>query len=127
MEILMNIGFWILVFIYLAFIHIMLLSLAAMLIAIPGRYFGLGGSELVIGINMGAAIGLYTSYNYLWLLSFGEQAPIVFYILGLIASWFGSGTDEVQANLGNKLMTSGEVVGIFICIGIALWNGASFF
>ena len=39
MEILMNIGFWILVFIYLAFIHIMLLSLAAMLIAIPGRYW----------------------------------------------------------------------------------------
>jgi hypothetical protein len=39
----------------------------------------------------------------------------------------GSGSDDVEANLGNKLMTSGEVTGILICIPIAVFGGASFF
>ncbi len=129
MEILISLVFWVLVLVYLLFIHVMILGIGSMLVSIPFNLLGIGDkSSGIIATNMGVAIGLYGFlYNELWLLKFNEPAPIVFYILGLVASWMGSGSDDVEANLGNKLMTSGEVTGILICIAIAFFRDASFF
>jgi hypothetical protein len=129
MDILIGFGFWVLILAYLLFIHVMILGIASMLVALPFHLLGLGDKAAgVISSNMGASIALYGFvYNKLWILNFNEPAPIVFYTLGLVASWMGSGSDTVEANLGNKLMTSGEVAGILICIVIAFFNDASFF
>lgn len=129
MDILLSFGFWILIFIYLLFLHVMVLGLASTLIIIPFNMIGLGDKTAgIIGANMGAAIALYGfAYNQFWLFSFNQPAPLFLYFLGLVASWMGSGSDTVEANLGNKLMTSGEVSGIIICFLVAFVNGASFF
>ena len=129
MEILISLVFWVLVLVYLLFIHVMILGIGSMLVSIPFNLLGIGDKfSGIIATNMGVAIGLYGFlYNELWLLKFNEPAPIVFYILGLVASWMGSGSDDVEANIGNKFMTSGEVTGILICIAIAFFDGASFF
>ena len=129
MDILIGFGFWVLVLVYLLFFHVMILGIGSMLAALPFHLLGIGDkTAAIIGSNMGVSIGLYGFvYNKLWILSFNESAPIFFYILGLIASWMGSGSETVEANLGNKLMTSGEVTGILICIAIAFFHGASFF
>ena len=129
MEILLGLGFWILVFVYLIFIHVALLGIVSVLATIPINLIGLKDKTAgIIGANIGAAIALYGfAYNKLWELSFDEPAPIIFYVLGLVAAWFGSGSDTVEANIGNKLMTSGEVTGILICIVIAFVNGAVIF
>ena len=129
MDVLIELGFWILVLVYLLFIHVMILGISSMLVSIPFNLLGLRDKTVgIIGANMGASIGLYGFvYNELWLLRFNEPAPIVFYILGLVAAWMGSGSDTVKANLGNKLMTYGEVTGILICIVIAFFNGALLF
>ena len=128
MDIFLTVGFWLLAFVYLMFIHVMVLGLASMLLLIPFNLTGLSDKTLaIVTVNMGGAIGLYGyAYNEIWQISFNEPAPILFYVLGLIASWMGSGSDTVEANLGNKLMTSGEVTGILICIVIAIVNGVSF-
>ena len=129
MEILISLVFWVLVLVYLLFIHVMILGIGSMLVSIPFHLLGLKDkAAVIVATNMGVAIGLYGFlYNELWLLKFNEPAPIVFYILSLVASWMGSGTDDVEANIGNKFMTSGEVTGILICIAIAFFDGASFF
>tara|TARA_B100000965_G_C19494874_1_gene714756 strand:+ start:886 stop:1122 length:237 start_codon:yes stop_codon:yes gene_type:complete len=73
MEILLSIGFWVLLFVYLMFIHVMILGLAGIIIIYPASLLGFRGNEIVIGANFGAAIALFTLYNKLWILSFNEH------------------------------------------------------
>ena len=127
MEIFLSIIFWLAILVALTFIHLILLGLVSMVFVLPIRFIGIEAEIGVLMANCAAAILLYGFfYNYLWLISFGTYAPILFYILGLVAAWAGSGSKQVEANEGNKLMTSGEVLGIFFCIGYAYYFGASF-
>ena len=48
-------------------------------------------------------------------------------MLSLVAAWFGSGSNEVEATAGNRLMMSGEVSVILILMVIAIINGVSWF
>ena len=66
-------------------------------------------------------------YTNIWFYFFGGNIPIIFYVLSLVAAWFGSGSNEVEATAGNRLMMSGEVSVILILMVIAIINGVNWF
>ena len=129
-ELFLIVGFWVLVLVYLMFIHVIVLSLISTLFIAPFNLLKLGASgisyAMVIGNMIGAILLFWVAYNQLWILNFGEPAPLLFYLFGLFAAYMGSGTSEVEANTGNKLMTSGEVTGILICLVMAFINETAF-
>ena len=126
-ELFLIVGFWVLILVYLIFIHVIALSLIGGLFVAPNYFLKFEPTIVIVIGHIFASIVLYWgAYNQLWILNFGEPAPLLFYLLGLFAAYMGSGTSEVEANTGNKLMTSGEVTGILICLVMAFLNEAAF-
>ena len=82
---------------------------------------------MVAGSAAATYITFVFIYTNIWLYFFEVNIPIIFYLLSLIAAWFGSGSDKVEATIGNRLMMTGEVSVILVLMVIAIFNGVSWF
>ena len=129
MDILLTIGFWIIALAFLTFLNPMIIGLIGMAFAPICRLFT--KDYLEIRVVLSSAIATYITFVFIyanaWTYFFSEQLPIFFYLISLVAAFFGSGSPTVEANTGNKLMTSGEVPVILILIAIGIYNGVSWF
>lgn len=128
MDILLEIGLWILIFIVLLLINPFLITLISLpFSALAGNIMeGAGHVIMPFTTAVGTYIAFVFIYSYLWLYFFNSEIPILFYIIYIISVWFGSGTDQVEATYANKLMMRGELTTVIILMGIALKNGVNF-
>ena len=126
MEILGLIGFWLLILIVLSIIHPFVLGIVSLPFVM---IFNFMSAQLSVPIgNFISSIILYGfAYNYLWFYFYSTEAPIFFFVLGLLGAFFGSGNNQIQANEGNKLMTLGEILGLIPVITYSMIIGVSFF
>ena len=128
METLLNIGLWAIGLLYLTTVHIFFLATIATILKLPIEFLKI--NRWIVSYTLActlASIILYSAYNYIWILTYDEQAPIIFYIMGLVAVWLGSGGDKVKLNFAAQNMQAGQVFAILICMFVALTKGAAFF
>ena len=129
MDILLTIGFWVIALAFLTFLNPIIIGLVVIPFAAIGGIFAKGHVQIIM--PLGSAIATYITFVFIyanaWTYFFSEQLPIFFYVISLVAAWFGSGSQTVEATTDNKLMTSGMVTVILILIAIGIFNGVSWF
>jgi len=131
MEIILTIGFWIIVFAFMVMLNPVVITFAGLPVlpigAILINIFGKGAESFstVLTGAVGAFIAFYFIYSFAWNYFFSTSIPILFYIASLVGAWFGSGGDVIEANKGNKLMMMGEVPVVIVLLIMAVMGGAS--
>lgn len=131
MEIILTIGFWIIVFAFMVILNPVVISMAGLpftaLSAICIKIFGKGfeSTGMFLTGAGGAFIAFFFIYSFAWNYFFSTSIPILFYIASLVGAWFGSGGDVIEANKGNKLMMMGEVPVVIVLLIMAVMGGAS--
>ena len=129
MDIFLEVIFWIALFGLLIFLNPIIIGLVASPITAIGAALGKSFEPaLMVGASAAATyITFVFIYTNIWFYFYGGNMPIIFYLLSLVAAWFGSGSNEVEATAGNRLMMSGEVSMVLILMVIAIINGVSWF
>ena len=128
MDILLVIGFWILILIVMLFLNPILISFISMPFAALAGSIIKGAGHVLTPIA--SAIGTYITfvfiYSNLWFYIFNSELPILFYIISIVSAWFGSGSNQVEATYSNKLVMRGELTTVIILMGLALKGGVGF-
>ena len=129
MDMFLDIIFWIALFGLLIFLNPIIIGLIASPITAIGAALGKSFEPAsMVGASAAATyITFVFIYMNIWFYFFGGNIPILFYVLSLVAAWFGSGSNEVEASAGNRLMMAGEVSMVLILMVIAIINGVSWF
>ena len=126
MDIFLDVIFWIALFGLLIFLHPIIIGLIASPITAIGAALGkFFEPASMVGASAAAT---YITFVFIYTnIFFDGNIPILFYVLSLVAAWFGSGSNDVEATAGNRLMMSGEVSMVLILMVIAIIKGVSWF